>query len=149
MVPVARHSAAESEVSAGMSSTRFSLTVSLTKTCVIGNSAQGGGGTFGVGQGGGIADLQGQAFLTGVSLAGNRASGALSADGGTGSLGAGGALLVGISLGTGSTGFFPGGAHVVFSGGSITGNAARGARESSQATAKGAASTWLVGVPSR
>ena len=97
------------------------LYLNLTNTCVIGNSAQGGGGTFGAGQGGGIADLVGQAFLTDVSLAGNCASGAPSADGSKGSLGAGRALLVGISFG-----FFPGGAHVVVSGGSITGNAALG-----------------------
>ncbi len=97
------------------------LYLNLTNTCVTGNSAQGGGGTFGAGQGGGIADLVGQAFLTYVSLAGNRASGAPSADGSKVSLGAGGALLVGISFG-----FFPGGAHVVVSGGSITRNAALG-----------------------
>ena len=67
---------------------------------MIGNST-GGGGTFGAGQGGGIADLVGQAFMTDVSLAGNRTS-APGADGSKGSLGGGRRLLVGISFG-----FFP------------------------------------------
>jgi hypothetical protein len=100
--------------------------LALTNTSVIGNSAQGGGGTLGDGEGGGIADMVGMATLTGVSLTGNRASGAASADGSTGSLGAGGALLAGINLAPGTSGIFPGGAEVTVSGGSMTGNTALG-----------------------
>ena len=68
-------------------------TLNVTNTSVAGNLAQGGGGTFGEGLGGGIADFQnGRASLRGGSLAGNRASGAASADGSTGSQSGGGAI---------------------------------------------------------
>jgi hypothetical protein len=103
-------------------------TLNLTNTTVAGNSAQGGGGNFGHGFGGGIADFQnGRATLTGVSLAGNRASGAPGAAGTTGSSGGGGAILVGITLGSGTPGFsFPDGSSMAINRSSIAGNAALG-----------------------
>jgi hypothetical protein len=101
-------------------------TLNVTNTTVVGNSAQGGGGTFGDGSGGGIAVFQnGRATLSGVSMAGNRALGATSGDGSTGSLGAGGALLVGIGFGSGTPGFtFPDGSSVSISRSSFAGNGA-------------------------
>ena len=116
-------------------------TLNVTNTSVAGNSAQGGGGTFGDGLGGGIAVFQnGRATLNGVSFAGNRAAGASSADGSTGSLGAGGALLVGISFGSGTPGFiFPDGSSVVVTGGSMAANAAFGGAGTTAGNGEGGA----------
>jgi hypothetical protein len=102
--------------------------VNVTNSTVAGNSAVGGGGTYGDGLGGGIAVFQGGvATISGVVFAGNRASGSTSADGSTGSLGGGGALLVGLGFGSGTPGFtFPDQSSVVVTHSTISGNGASG-----------------------
>ncbi len=102
--------------------------VNVTNSTVAGNSAVGGGGNYGDGLGGGIAVFQGgDATISGVVFAGNRASGSTSADGSTGSLGGGGALLVGLGFGSGTPGFtFPDQSSVVVTHSTISGNGASG-----------------------
>ena len=123
-------------------------TLNVTNTTVAGNSAQGGGGTFGDGLGGGIAVFQnGRAVLSGVSMAGNRALGVQSSDGSTGSLGAGGALLVGLGFGSGTPGFtFPDGSSVSVSRSSLSGNGALGGNGLTAGDAEGGAIDLAAGT---
>ena len=57
--------------------------LNVNSSTIVANSAQGGGGMFGNGSGGGIAVFQnGRATIAGVNFSANRALGAQSADGG-------------------------------------------------------------------
>src|SRR5262249_35018502 len=112
----------------GIGSFMDQATLNVNNTAITGNLAQGGGGTFGDGSGGGIAVFQTcRASISGVTLAGNRAMGGSSTGGTTASDGDGGAILVGLSSATTTPGFvFPDTSSLAIRTSSITGNLAIG-----------------------
>jgi hypothetical protein len=116
-------------------------TLNVTTSVVTGNLAQGGGGNFGGGWGGGIADFQnGQATISGDTLAGNRAVGGTSANGTAGSTGNGGGLLVGLGFTSSTPGFvFPDPSSAVIRNSVLTGNAASGGSGSTAGDGNGGA----------
>ena len=114
-------------------------TLNVNNSTIVANSAQGGGGMFGNGSGGGIAVFQnGRATIAGANFSANRALGAQSADGSTGSSGAGGAIFVGITTGSGTPGFvFPDSSSVFLRNSSLTGNTASGGGGTTAGTGQG------------
>ena len=112
----------------GIGSLMGNATLNVTNTLLTGNAAQGGGGTFGAGWGGGIAVFEdGQASLSGITFAGNRAIGGPGVGGAAGSDGNGGALAVGLGFASSTPGFvFPDASSVAIRNSVLTGNAAIG-----------------------
>jgi hypothetical protein len=125
----------------GIGSFMGHATLNVTNTVLTGNLAQGGGGTFGDGSGGGIAVFQdGQATLSGITLAANRAIGGTGAGGSAGSAGAGGALFVGLGFASSTPGFVtPDASSVAIRNSVLTGNSAIGGAGNTAGDAVGGA----------